>query len=293
MADRTCPRCGKAFDYPSKLKRHLAAKKPCTALVPPLSFSCKKCARGFTTPQALSRHTNHRCKAPPAEECAVGGLAEVSLLRAELAAIKDQLGQAVAVPHHADYSRHTDNSVRADTLNVQMNVHLPPPSEVRNFGEEDTSHLKKLLGRMLDTLPKGTQGEAVVAGVIRSIWNDPEHPQNMTIHIPNKRDNVPHVKTPFGWQPRSEAEVYPRIIDRACTELQDNQDHELGFTPSGLKHLHERSEHVAAAFQAEERLREQPNFKQMATLVRPSLRHGPPVDALPSGAEKRTLAGTK
>lgn len=295
MSDRTCSICGRIFDYPCRLKRHQTAKTSCKTPKleeTKLSLKCKTCGQTFTTRSAHSRHINHRCKAAGKDEELPS---EVSLLRAELAAIKVQLGQiapvastngrpsafgavSAAVLHHTDNSSHTDNSVRADTLNVQMNVHLPS-TEVRNFGEEDTTHLKKALGRLLDSLPKGTLGEAVVAGVIRSIWNDPEHPQNMTIHIPNKRDNVPHVKTPFGWQPRSEAEVYPRILGRACTELQDNQEHELGLTPSGLRRLHDRSEHVTAAFEVEKRLKDQA-VKHIATLVRPSLLRGSVKDTL-------------
>ena len=90
----------------------------------------------------------------------------------------------------------------------------------------------------------------------------------MTVHIPNKRDNVPHVRTPAGWEPRTEAEVYPRMVDRACDELQQKQDFELGTTPEGLRQLETRSALVSAAFKAEQHVKQ---LKNSAPLIRPAL----------------------
>jgi hypothetical protein len=160
------------------------------------------------------------------------------------------------------------SSVQAEVINVQIN-HAPPPAiHLHNFGEEDTRHLMDVLGAILDALPHDTPGEAVIASAVRAVYSDPAHPQNMTVHIPNKRDNVPHVRTPAGWEPRTEAEVYPRMVDRACDELQQKQDFELGTTPEGLRQLETRSALVSAAFKAEQHVKQ---LKNSAPLIRPAL----------------------
>jgi hypothetical protein len=158
--------------------------------------------------------------------------------------------------------------VKDNTVNVQI-VHPPPPHPfVHNFGEEDTRHLKDVLGAILDAMPHGTPGKAVIASAVRAVYSDPTYPQNMTVHIPNKRDNVPHIRTPTGWEPRTEAELYPRMVDRACDELQQKQDFELGTTPEGLRQLETRSALVSAAFKDEP---EAKHLKNSAALIRPAL----------------------
>jgi hypothetical protein len=170
-------------------------------------------------------------------------------------------------------------TVQADTINVQINNHVHPShSFIHNFGEEDTRHLKDVLGAILDAMPHGTPGKAVIASAVRAVYSDPAHPQNMTVHIPNKRDNVPHIRTPTGWEPRTEAELYPRMVDRACDELQQKQDFELGITPEGLRQLETRSVHVSAAFKAEPEAKQ---LKNSASLIRPALYANKPRALLP------------
>ena len=125
-----------------------------------------------------------------------------------------------------------------------------------------------MLGAILDALPRDTSGSAVIASAVRAVYGDPSYPQNMTVHIPNKRDNVPHIRTENGWEPRSEAELYPRMVDRACDELQQKQDFELGTTLTGLRQLETRSALVSAAFASEQ---EAKYLKNSATLIRPVL----------------------
>jgi hypothetical protein len=69
---RVCPKCGKEFQFPSYLKRHLSRKTACDPIVvadpDEGGHPCKYCGRTFTTLQALSRHSKHRCKIANSEE---------------------------------------------------------------------------------------------------------------------------------------------------------------------------------------------------------------------------------
>jgi hypothetical protein len=193
-------------------------------------------------------------------------LSEFRMMQAQVEALQQAtVLSPAAAPPVQDHS----TNVQAETVNVQINHPISAPViHLHNFGEEDTRHLKDVLGAILDALPHGTPGTAVIASAVRAVYSDPTYPQNMTVHIPNKRDNVPHVRTPAGWEPRTEAEIYPRMVDRACDELQQKQDFVLGETPEGLRQLEVRSALVTAAFKSEQ---EAKLLKNSAPLIRPAL----------------------
>lgn len=77
MAGMVCLRCGTDQKYPSVLKRHLARKTPCAAIVDKSDLpesdkqknhSCRYCGRTFTTATSMHRHTRLRCKIANSEE---------------------------------------------------------------------------------------------------------------------------------------------------------------------------------------------------------------------------------
>lgn len=69
MADRTCPKCGKEFAIPHKLRRHLARKTPCEPIIRKKdgqggeAFCCQSCNRSFTSREGRNRHVRENCKA--------------------------------------------------------------------------------------------------------------------------------------------------------------------------------------------------------------------------------------
>jgi hypothetical protein len=185
---------------------------------------------------------------------------ERELARMKLLLVVPQTAAIVPVATTPPLTLNDNRDQSTHTTHNTINVHI--------HGEEDTSHLKAVLGELLDSLPPKTNGKVVLTKVAMKIYADPEYPQNITTYIPNKRDNIPHVWTKSGWEPRTEAEVYPAMVNRACDELQRKQDFELGYTPDGLVQLGVRSLHVRAAFDAET---EAKDLKEAVHLFRPML----------------------
>ena len=75
MEDRpkySCPKCGAAFADNTHLRRHLARKTPCEAIVraAPLGgeFACRFCNRGFTSKSSMYRHVRQFCKIASSED---------------------------------------------------------------------------------------------------------------------------------------------------------------------------------------------------------------------------------
>lgn len=288
--DRTCTLCGKVFDYPSRLKQHAARKTRCTSDPPPKLYTCH-CGKSYEHKQSLSKHKK---SCPDLSEFAPSlkeqvGSKELAAVEAKVVELEKLIKLQAPAPNNMivagpiTINHHETKISSNDTYNV-INIHV--------HGEEDTSHLKELLGKLLDRLEPGTPGDQIIAKVLGLIYRDPAHPQNMTVCIPSARNSTPWIRTLKGWEPQSEHIVYPAMITRACNELMQKQDFELGYTPEGLAQLEVRSEHVKAAFDAEPHAK---HPKVAAQILRPVLRQNQHVVAslLEIGFEEKFEAEKK
>lgn len=140
-----------------------------------------------------------------------------------------------------------DRSVHNTQVNIAP-VQATAPIMINLFGQENTTHLTpKAMGELLDALPTGVpDGQRVVVSVIREIYGNPAHPENLTCFSPNKKGDTIYVRSATGWEPRTGNEIYPKMLTRACTELNDKQDFHVEAPV-----LEERSKQVKAAFEYE------------------------------------------
>jgi len=81
MTDRTCKYCGKAFKYPSLLKRHHASKRKCVPAFageqktdPRKNHRCKFCGACFTEETHKYRHMRISCNIAPNAKNGTRGL---------------------------------------------------------------------------------------------------------------------------------------------------------------------------------------------------------------------------
>lgn len=136
-------------------------------------------------------------------------------------------------------------------LHQHVHQHAAPaaaPVTINIFGEENTEHITpETLGHILDSFPEGApDGQRVIVTVVRHIYGDPRHPENLTCYTPNQKKDLVLVRGEAGWESRTSGEVFPAMLARACTELNDKQDY---YAEPGL--LDERSKQVKAAFNYE------------------------------------------
>lgn len=283
MADRTCERCGTRFQNPSKLKRHLTRKSPCVQLSDGEAFPCRYCGKTFAQRSGRSRHEVHRCLQKPEDDAlAAPGTAaaletKIDQLQQQIAALRPITAAVLAQKAPGACASGTlwdRQQISIDQLDHSQHIHGPVVHgdvhvqvQINNFGEENVEGLGAEIGSMLDALPESTPGESIISRVLGLIYRNPKRPENQTIRIMNKRDNIPYIKTRAGWQSKAEVELYPQIIDRACNELQVNQDFRLADTEEGRKKLSKRSIHVRKAFDAERASLVDP--KGRARMVRP------------------------
>ena len=270
-----CPKCGKDFQSQAHLDRHLRRKTPCDGKHQSHSqkYSCKFCSKGFSLQPALSRHENHYCPkrtasqqaAQPKEDLS-GILAKITELQSSAASSGVYLSLVPTLDVHSHHV-HKDNRVTHNTL-VQGDV-SGTKIVINNFGEEDLSDMLDDVGKMLDALPSGTPGEGVISSAMSLIYNNPKRPQNRTVRITNKRDNVPSIKVGDTWVNKSEIELYPTMIKVACKFLEDNQDYTLGDRLASRPKLAYRSAHVRNAFDIEATMTKDEKMRTRA--IRPLL----------------------
>jgi len=228
MADRTCPKCDKAFAKPCLLKRHLQRVKPCSPLLSADDLlqsemkkphECRFCRRRFTQHSNMQVHIRSACKV--AQHMArVYSSERDKQMRQQAADIESLRAQVQALTTQVQSPNvHIGNIVNGN-VNVVLNV----------FGNEQTSHIdsehvRGILDGILRTQrdPSSAALEALLQTALL-IYSDPAHPENVTCYIPNKKQATSamvHVGGSGGsaWAVRPMQLVVPPMVQRSMDTL--------------------------------------------------------------------------
>lgn len=240
MASLECERCGKGFKYPYLLRRHQERKTPCALIVEKHELSlkeqskphsCKFCSHRFTTPQALSRHIKKTCKVAGSKE----GMeklyehvvqrhnSEIADQAAQIAELKTQV-QALMKSSISTNSIGTVNNVGRDQNinNFTINV----------FGSENVGYLgrpqiKAVLDQALSTSSDPwTAAKLALTQIGYQVYSNPEHPENMTCYLPNKKRDEAMVHMGDTWMIRPCAEITPVMYSRSMDIMFQQQPFE-------------------------------------------------------------------
>ncbi len=235
MQDRTCPRCNKTFQRPNHLRTHLARKTPCAPIPeredlpegvqgdPGLEKKkCRFCGRLFSSYTAMRRHVRQNCGIAPNAKNGDTGMEKLyeHTIRRQQAQI-DQLtslverlsSQAVAPPANTlagptITTQGDGNRILQDNrTQIVVNVH----------GQEGISHLTeaKVRGLLDDAIRALELPQAASQAVLKAamlVYSDPEHPENLTAYLPNKKLNdvlVLSERQENGWEVQPTSLVLP------------------------------------------------------------------------------------
>jgi hypothetical protein len=236
-----CELCGKNFGIPSKLKRHMARKTPCSPIIDPApdtpdDRACQFCGRTFTSVASRSNHVRLRCAIAPNDRNGSTGMellyqhtlrrqaAELDTLRAQQAELADKLRALELRPA-------TTTTTTITTINVDNSHHLT----VNVFGQEQVehitpSHVEGILRESIACALPAAANEAVLRMALL-VYSDPEHPNNITCYLPNKKsdDALVRVKNREGgpaWEVQPIALVLTPMARRSVDLLFEKQPFE-------------------------------------------------------------------
>ena len=263
-----CHRCGKDFLVPTKLRRHERRKTPCAPILeaedlPPETLDdpdlekkkCRFCGRVFSSYDSMRRHVKTACKIAPNAKNGDAGmdiLYEHTIRRQQaLLAAKDrqieQLTALVESQLHAVVP--AAPAGRADTTAVAIqgdnNVNIVDARRVETtvvvnvFGQEGLEHVTsaRIRAIMEESLGVGAPSAAAQAAVLKTallVYSDPEHPENLTCYLPNKKGDEALVHMSrngtTGWEVQPVPLVLPPMARKSVDALFDRQPFEDAAT---------------------------------------------------------------
>lgn len=248
--DRECGRCGRPFRFPRDLRVHEARKTPCDPIVDPGARppearddpeledkTCRFCGRVYASPASMRRHVRDNCRIAPTEKNGGAGMellyqhtarrqqARIEALEAQVVAMADQMTAGKASAGAGGVAVVGDNA-RVDNRKIIINIH----------GREDLSHIgAPQIKQMLDAALRSGSVEAaartVVAETAMLVYSDPDHPENQTCFIPNKKVDNALVHAEHGWELQPLQGVSRRMASTALDTIFDHQPSADNYAP--------------------------------------------------------------
>ena len=247
-ADRICSYCGKKFNYPYLLKRHLNGKRKC---VPSFAgktegdedkpYECRYCGTRFMDETHMHRHIRDTCKIAPNERNGTDGLDRLyDLVLAQRDTDETRIASLEGVVETLSARLvNTDIGLgmNANVVNIQGDNNQVQQTDARTvvninfFGAEGTNHItKKQIRAVLDrsmenvTLPLAAQNAIIETAMI--VYSDPEHPENLTCFLPNKKTDDALLYTDRGWDIQPVSIIVPRMAVKSLDALFNKQPYE-------------------------------------------------------------------
>ena len=237
MADRTCAKCGTAFLKPALLKRHLGRKTPCAPVIDREDLpenkrddpnTCKFCGRVYSSRAGLLQHIRKACKIAPREgnEEGMEKLYEHVLkkrmvemearhkadIEAVVAKFEARLAGTAITPATASSAVVTptqqtniatqnvaiDKSIGKTVNNVNVTINVFERENLDRVTRQQVWDLLRGLGPVGDNVKSVAEKAIIQAAML--IYSDPEHPEDITCYLPNKKGDDALVHGESGWE---------------------------------------------------------------------------------------------
>ncbi len=185
----------------------------------------------------MRRHVRTSCKIAPNTKNGDEGMkklydhtirrqqAQLEAQQAQLELLQKQIaqlvaGQAVTPAGPTIQTQGDGNRIQQ----IVVNVH----------GQEGIGHLteakvRALLDDAIKAVPQGLLPQAASQAVVKAamlVYSDPEHPENLTAYLPNKKLNDVLVHTADGWEVQPTTLVLPPMAQKSVDALFTNQPYE-------------------------------------------------------------------
>lgn len=247
---------------------------------------CRFCGRVFSSYDAMRRHVRNSCKIAPNNKNGDTGMEllyehtlqrqldviqdENAEMRAQVAELNGLIRQLVAgggaAITNAGDSRIPaaqiagdggvqiggDGQVAIDNKKINVVNNVDNRVTINVFGQESIEHVtsSKIRDILDDSLKSPAIPLAAQTAIMKTamlIYSDPEHPENLTCFLPNKKTNDALVHTENGWEIQSIMLVASPIAQRTIDALFAKQPFEDADTYENLMaNLRDNEEKYAA-----------------------------------------------
>ena len=279
MVNYICQICKKTFQRPNHLEKHMNRITPCVPILeiqdlptmvrddPNLDKKkCRFCGRVFSSYVSMRRHVRENCKIAPTARNGDSGMKQLyehtvqkqidelktqnarleaqntetqTLLRQILA---QQQGAASSSGEGAAVTQNGNNNVALvdNKKNITINV----------FGKEEVGHIsaeriKALLDESLQAPAIPTAADIAVLETAMLVYSDPDHPENLTCYMPNKKFEGVLVHSTSGWTVKPADLVLPPMAQKSIDLLFRKQPAEREYYEV-LKELQQNEGRFAA-----------------------------------------------
>jgi len=212
MSVYTCPRCGLVLKSKNNLLGHLRRVNPCEPLLQDISsaealqmfkvrtrnhgdYECEMCLSRFASEFSLTRHQG-KCfrRKKVFQDTAVMQFKMLTKVQQLEAQIKELTGNPATINI---------------TNNFNQTIHDNRSININYVGRESMGHIlsnKNFLDQCLIRTDKG------LIELIQRIHCDPEHPENMNVFVPNKRERFVKEYDRTGWISRQKERVLRPVV---------------------------------------------------------------------------------
>ena len=161
-------------------------------------FKCEHCGKEFTTKPNLRRHQLHRCKK----------LLNPQPIEQENERMKYDLQEKKFLYEQIEKLLEENGKIINNTYN-QNNIHQTNNIVIKNYGDEDLSHLTQ---SVLDNLISSPAD--MIRNLTTMIHFNKDKPENMNMYIPSRKQKHIKVYRNNKWTYESKALRIPDLIDR-------------------------------------------------------------------------------
>ena len=222
MSDRTCYKCGKVFQYPTRLRRHQKQRKSCALIIEQedlpkgdqsKTHKCRFCGRRFSTYTNMRRHIREICKIAPNKKN--GNVGMEILYEHIIKKQQEQITQLTTLVENLatrenQQTKEIKSVVVQGNYNSTIQTHLEQHNtfNINAFGQENVDHINymtiyRILNEIQPRLEVQEAAKAVLLEVLSQIYGNSEHPENFSCYLPNKRTDDTMVHGAKGWEIRT------------------------------------------------------------------------------------------
>ena len=219
----TCNRCGYNTPIKCNLKTHLLKKYPCQPVLSNIDRDillneltnqkqpsdnkeepesipkhvCEYCAKSFSKNSNLHRHLKS-CKS------------KNSILNELTQKLKEKDEEIEKLKSKSANPNITNNTTNNTTINNQFVI-------INTYGNENLEYITKDYLTSLLKVPFGS-----IPRLVKQIYCNPNHPENQTVVIPNKKQPYVKVKTSDKWEYRDRDQTVAEIMDKGYNIIDDH-----------------------------------------------------------------------